>query len=75
MIDENDQLHPSFPFICLISVQKPPRFDLVVEEQTHDEDVQDRDEEVHVRVMFVLLHKVVCSVTNINVDQNQTESG
>ena len=75
VVNEDDQLHPTFPFVGLIPVQKAPRFDLVVEEKTHDEDVQHRDEEVHVRVVLVLLHEVVRPVAYVNVNQNQTQSG
>ena len=75
VIDKNDHHHPPSPFICLVSVHDHSIAGLLTEEDTNNCYVENREPEVDRSEVFVLFHEKVCSVTYVEVTNNDRELG
>ena len=75
VIDKNDHHHPASPLICLVSMHDHRVAGLLTEEDTNNCYVEYREPEVYRSEVFVLFHKEVGSVTDIEVTDNDRELG
>ena len=66
---------PTFPFFGLPLIQERRVFCLLVEKQTQNEDVHDMQVEAPIGVNLVFLHEEVCSITEVKVSQDDSNSG
>lgn len=70
VVDENDQLHPTLPFVSLVAMQDFGEAAVLSKEKPKHEDVAHRDPEAELRVVFVLFHEEVGAIAKIEIGHN-----
>ena len=71
VVDQDDELHPTFPLVGLVSVHHCSVAGLLVEEDAEDGHVEDGQPKVDWCEVLVLLHEKVGPVADVEVGDNE----